>query len=198
MSGARGARVLPNAGVQVQHEPEGEHGAQMDGRRHLRQARQADWSVFINVFALSIERTCYQECFYNKDGKWYYAGVYKSFRLDDLCLQEWDCLSQEVRFMPSFRLRARSNSFAVLRNPDIASLNQGNAYSSEEHLAAEHLRGWPAVLRRRPQDRLHWSTMYRLQYYPLSQPPRARGVMHTDGQMACASRQFQHWTRAWG
>ncbi|KAI1791608.1 hypothetical protein LXA43DRAFT_1140231 [Ganoderma leucocontextum] len=25
------------------------------------------------------------ECFYNKDGKWYYAGIYKSFRLDDLC-----------------------------------------------------------------------------------------------------------------
>ncbi|PIL33083.1 hypothetical protein GSI_04532 [Ganoderma sinense ZZ0214-1] len=36
------------------------------------------------------------ECFYNKDGKWYYAGIYKSFRLDDLCPQEWDCLSQET------------------------------------------------------------------------------------------------------
>ncbi|KAM5542076.1 hypothetical protein V8D89_004386 [Ganoderma adspersum] len=36
------------------------------------------------------------ECFYNKDGKWYYAGIYRSFRLDDLCPQEWDCLSQET------------------------------------------------------------------------------------------------------
>ncbi|TBU40047.1 hypothetical protein BD309DRAFT_1083015 [Dichomitus squalens] len=36
------------------------------------------------------------ECFYNKDGKWYYAGIYKSFRLDDLCTQEWECLSQET------------------------------------------------------------------------------------------------------
>ncbi|KAI1790446.1 hypothetical protein LXA43DRAFT_973631 [Ganoderma leucocontextum] len=36
------------------------------------------------------------ECFYNKDGKWYYAGIYTSFRLDDLCPQEWVCLSQET------------------------------------------------------------------------------------------------------
>ncbi|KAI0747769.1 hypothetical protein C8Q80DRAFT_1168343 [Daedaleopsis nitida] len=36
------------------------------------------------------------ECFYNKDGKWYYAGVYKSFRLDDLCINEWECLSTET------------------------------------------------------------------------------------------------------
>lgn len=37
------------------------------------------------------------ECFFNKDGKWYYAGIYKSFRLEDLCTQEWECLSTEVR-----------------------------------------------------------------------------------------------------
>ncbi|KAI9069472.1 hypothetical protein FKP32DRAFT_1682906 [Trametes sanguinea] len=36
------------------------------------------------------------ECFFNKDGKWYYAGVYKSFRLEDLCTQEWECLSTET------------------------------------------------------------------------------------------------------
>ncbi|KAL7282894.1 hypothetical protein ACG7TL_002309 [Trametes sanguinea] len=36
------------------------------------------------------------ECFFNKDGKWYYAGVYKSFRLEDLCTQEWECLSAET------------------------------------------------------------------------------------------------------
>ncbi len=39
--------------------------------------------------------TC-TECFYNKDGKWYYAGIYKSFRLEDLCTQECECLSTEV------------------------------------------------------------------------------------------------------
>ncbi|KAH9890491.1 hypothetical protein C8Q73DRAFT_735592 [Cubamyces lactineus] len=36
------------------------------------------------------------ECFFNKDGKWYYAGTYKSFRLEDLCPQEWECLSTET------------------------------------------------------------------------------------------------------
>ncbi|KAG1736902.1 uncharacterized protein EDB91DRAFT_496440 [Suillus paluster] len=36
------------------------------------------------------------ECFYNKDGKWYYAGVYKAFRMDDLTMQEWEALSTET------------------------------------------------------------------------------------------------------
>ncbi|KAG5642805.1 hypothetical protein DXG03_002089 [Asterophora parasitica] len=29
------------------------------------------------------------ECFFNKDGAWYYAGVYKAFRLADLTTKEW-------------------------------------------------------------------------------------------------------------
>ncbi|KAH7911887.1 hypothetical protein BJ138DRAFT_1062170 [Hygrophoropsis aurantiaca] len=36
------------------------------------------------------------ECFYNKDGKWYYAGVYIAFRMEDLTAQEWDALSTET------------------------------------------------------------------------------------------------------
>ncbi|EED83673.1 predicted protein [Postia placenta Mad-698-R] len=36
------------------------------------------------------------ECFYNKDGKWYYAGVYKAFWLDQLSTHEWDALSTET------------------------------------------------------------------------------------------------------
>ncbi|KAG1799380.1 uncharacterized protein HD556DRAFT_1458136 [Suillus plorans] len=36
------------------------------------------------------------ECFYNKDGKWYYAGVYKAFRMDDLTTEEWEALSIET------------------------------------------------------------------------------------------------------
>ncbi|KAF8839849.1 hypothetical protein BDN67DRAFT_904658, partial [Paxillus ammoniavirescens] len=36
------------------------------------------------------------ECFYNKDGKWYYAGTYKAFRMDDLTTQEWEALSTET------------------------------------------------------------------------------------------------------
>ena len=38
------------------------------------------------------------ECFFNKDGKWYYAGVYKTFRLKDITPQEWNKLPAEVRF----------------------------------------------------------------------------------------------------
>ncbi|KAN0131357.1 hypothetical protein V8E53_010734 [Lactarius tabidus] len=36
------------------------------------------------------------ECFYNKDGKWYYAGVYKALRLDDLTTKEFEQLSTET------------------------------------------------------------------------------------------------------
>ncbi|EMD34276.1 hypothetical protein CERSUDRAFT_140652 [Gelatoporia subvermispora B] len=36
------------------------------------------------------------ECFYNKDEKWYYAGVYKAFWLDELSTQEWESLSNET------------------------------------------------------------------------------------------------------
>ncbi|THH21494.1 hypothetical protein EW146_g115 [Bondarzewia mesenterica] len=36
------------------------------------------------------------ECFYNKDGKWYYAGVYKAMRLEDLTTTEWEQLSDET------------------------------------------------------------------------------------------------------
>ncbi|KAJ7310589.1 hypothetical protein DFH08DRAFT_792024 [Mycena albidolilacea] len=36
------------------------------------------------------------ECFYNKDGNWYYAGVYKAFRLEDLTTKEWEALSAET------------------------------------------------------------------------------------------------------
>ncbi|KAL4075324.1 hypothetical protein V8B97DRAFT_2022312 [Scleroderma yunnanense] len=36
------------------------------------------------------------ECFYNKDGKWYYAGTYRAFRMDDLTTQEWELLSTET------------------------------------------------------------------------------------------------------
>ncbi|KAI0062133.1 hypothetical protein BV25DRAFT_1991775 [Artomyces pyxidatus] len=36
------------------------------------------------------------ECFYNKDGKWYYAGIYVALRLDDLTTKEWEQLSTET------------------------------------------------------------------------------------------------------
>ncbi|GLB35623.1 hypothetical protein LshimejAT787_0211880 [Lyophyllum shimeji] len=36
------------------------------------------------------------ECFFNKDGIWYYAGVYKAFRLADLTTKEWAALPFET------------------------------------------------------------------------------------------------------
>ncbi|KAI9448081.1 hypothetical protein H4582DRAFT_1842370 [Lactarius indigo] len=42
------------------------------------------------------------ECFYNKDGKWYYAGVYKALRLDDLTSKEFEQLSSEASWLSFF------------------------------------------------------------------------------------------------
>lgn len=39
---------------------------------------------------------CFVECFYNKDGKWYYAGTYTALRLADLTPKEFEQLSTEV------------------------------------------------------------------------------------------------------
>ncbi|KAI0823853.1 hypothetical protein BC628DRAFT_1382104 [Trametes gibbosa] len=50
------------------------------------------WSVV--DLATKLDRPT--ECFFNKDGHWYYAGIYLSFRLEDLCPQEWECLSTET------------------------------------------------------------------------------------------------------
>ncbi|GJE88106.1 hypothetical protein PsYK624_041890 [Phanerochaete sordida] len=36
------------------------------------------------------------ECFFNRQGKWYYAGVYKTFRLQDIAPQEWAKLPAET------------------------------------------------------------------------------------------------------
>lgn len=52
------------------------------------------------------------ECFFNKDGTWYYAGVYKAFRLEDLTTQEWAELPTEVRsvlLMPVIKTCASSS-----------------------------------------------------------------------------------------
>jgi len=38
------------------------------------------------------------ECFYSKDGKWYYAGTYQAVRLQDLIPEEWNNLSNEVGY----------------------------------------------------------------------------------------------------
>ncbi|KAI6131157.1 hypothetical protein EDD16DRAFT_1539441, partial [Pisolithus croceorrhizus] len=39
------------------------------------------------------------ECFYYKEEKWYYAGTYRAFRMDDLTTHEWELLSTKVQKM---------------------------------------------------------------------------------------------------
>lgn len=45
---------------------------------------------------MNVMLRCFAECFYNKDGKWYYAGTYTALRLADLTPKEFEQLSTEV------------------------------------------------------------------------------------------------------
>ena len=36
------------------------------------------------------------ECFFSKEGKWYYAGQYIALRLENLSVKEWEALDSEV------------------------------------------------------------------------------------------------------
>ena len=63
--------------------------------------------------AMSLTCTVFlAECFYNKNGKWYYAGTYRAFRMDDLTTREWASLSTEVYKTSTF-----SSSLNLNMNP---------------------------------------------------------------------------------
>jgi len=53
-----------------------------------------------NRYACQFEQafvdSCGAECFYNREGLWYYAGSYQAFQLEDLTLKEWAELPTEV------------------------------------------------------------------------------------------------------
>ncbi|KAI0728841.1 hypothetical protein C8Q72DRAFT_973202 [Fomitopsis betulina] len=51
------------------------------------------------------------ECFFNKNGYWYYTGLYKTFWLDELSPAEWENLSPEtVQALVKQTLAARKNT----------------------------------------------------------------------------------------
>ncbi|KAF9032980.1 hypothetical protein BJ165DRAFT_1568111, partial [Panaeolus papilionaceus] len=51
------------------------------------------------------------ECFYNREGVWYYAGSYRAFKLDDMSTTEWAQLSNEaISAIVKETIAARKNS----------------------------------------------------------------------------------------
>ncbi|KAG7086389.1 hypothetical protein E1B28_002346 [Marasmius oreades] len=73
---------------------------------HFRVSTAHQWSP-ADLFGTLTKPT---DCFYNKNGTWYYAGVYRAFRLDDLTTKEWDALSQEINlFLCKKTLSGRKN-----------------------------------------------------------------------------------------
>ncbi|KAF7972252.1 hypothetical protein HWV62_18564 [Athelia sp. TMB] len=70
-----------------------------------------DWRAPITALdSLSLMESL-TECFYNKDGKWYYAGIYTAFRLEDLTIKEWEALSDETtQLLVKETLAARKNT----------------------------------------------------------------------------------------
>ena len=83
----------------------------------------------------STHKEYYSECFYNKDGKWYYAGAYKAFRLDDLSVSEWEKLSTEVTKPILICVHVLYQYRA-----GIASSHQGNVDTQEEYIPSKRLR----------------------------------------------------------
>lgn len=53
-------------------------------------------NLFISRRMGTIPHSSRIECFFNKDGTWYYAGVYIGFRMEDLTTREWNELPPEV------------------------------------------------------------------------------------------------------
>lgn len=70
----------------------------------------------------------FSECFYNKDGVWYYAGSYKAFMLDYLSVKEWEQLPAEVR--PFHFPNSILNNFPRI---DANIPHQGNPLRTEKH-----------------------------------------------------------------
>ncbi|KAG6849914.1 hypothetical protein H0H93_003782 [Arthromyces matolae] len=54
------------------------------------------WSSVDVIGRMNKPTVTQAECFFNKDGTWYYAGVYTAFRLIDLTTKEWAALPPEV------------------------------------------------------------------------------------------------------
>lgn len=51
--------------------------------------------LYMRAFASCFD-AYFIECFYNREGLWYYAGSYQGFRLEDLTVKEWAQLPTEV------------------------------------------------------------------------------------------------------
>jgi hypothetical protein len=98
------------------------------------------------------------ECFYNKDGKWYYAGVYLGFRMKDLTSEEWAALSNEVSIFP-----CRWHALPMYVHADNASNYQGNIGRSQKRLSAEFVRDNSALRCRRVESGVCWPEVYRVQ-----------------------------------
>jgi hypothetical protein len=96
------------------------------------------------------------ECFYNKDGKWYYAGTYKAFRMDDLTTQEWEALSTEVKPLMHYRAYRRLHTATFTDNP---SHSQGDVGRPQERVASESLRNGSAICSRSLACGVHRTAM---------------------------------------
>ena len=81
-----------------------------------------------------------KECFYNKEGKWYYAGVYKTFRLRDITPEEWAKLKPQVRGDTSKAWTAFFTEIA-----DNTSVNQRHAKPEKKLVTSKHIRDRSAV-----------------------------------------------------
>ena len=93
------------------------------------------------------------ECFYSKDGKWYYAGTYQAVKLQDLIPEEWSNLSNEVGccFLLQYLMTEVPPGYAIDR--------QGDTRRTQEPLSSEQLRDQSTLRCRCIESSMRWVTV---------------------------------------
>lgn len=132
----------------MQHESPRLNSTLLEPGRHRFSYEQTNREVILSLSSLLAYWLRTIEFFFNKDGTWYYAGVYKAFVMDDLTVKEWANLPPEVCSVitvPPSDTDATDNS----------SHHQRYTFWAQKHITSEWIwnrtviRGWGAESRLR-------------------------------------------------
>ena len=124
----------------------------------------------------------HSECFYHKNGKWYYAGTYNSFRLGDLTVQEWDKLSTEVGYQDC--PQSDGHSAYHLGSADYADSRERHSRRSKKYVSSKRLRDDAAICCWCSESSLRRLAMHRVQQHTLQIRSRPRRAVRVQRQMA--------------
>jgi hypothetical protein len=79
------------------------------------------------------------ECFFNKEGKWYYAGQYIAIRLEDFTTKEWLALDTEVGHLIPLHFTSDIFTLACAYLLGFECAGEGDANVQKEYLTTKPL-----------------------------------------------------------